>query len=282
MSHSGPSAKIEVVYLIRWSNPIDLTRRFAESYLSFPAGIEHRLTLICKGFQSQKQIDEHRSQFDGTAPFVIEMPDVGYDIGAYRFAVDQSNQDLYCFLNSYSVICAPRWLESFSDCALDPRVGLVGATASYESPFSEVMARLAARRPSLGMLRHGIPGAIKQWLYFPPFPNPHIRTNAFMMRRSVLQRVMWPRSPSRRAALRFEAGRQSLTRQVQKMHLEVVVVGCDGRHYPISQWPSSCTFRQNGQHNVLVADNRTIEYNTATPERRRQLAINAWGPYAAG
>ena len=267
-------------YLVRGSNPLDLTRRFAESYLSCPAGTDHRLTLICKGFQNQRQIAGHCSLFGCTAPSVIEVPDVGYDIGAYRLALDKSRYDLCCFLNSYSVIRAPGWLKSFSDCALDPRVGMVGATASHESFFSDAMARLAARKPNLGMLRHGIPGAVKYWVYFPPFPNPHIRTNAFMMRRDVVQRVRWPQNPCKIGALRFENGRRSLTRQVLKMGLDVVIVGRDGRHYSAPEWPTSGTFRQNEQHNLLVADNQTTAYIAASPELRRQLAVKAWGTNA--
>lgn len=78
-------------------------------------------------------------------------------------------------------------------------------------------------------------------------------------------------------ALRFENGRRSLTRQVLKMGLEAVIVGRDGQRYEVSEWPSSGTFRQNEQHNLLVADNRTIEYTTALPELRRRLDIKAWG-----
>jgi len=65
------------------------------------------------------------------------------------------------------------------------------------------------------------------------------------------------------------------------MGLDAVIVGRDGRRFGISEWPSSGTFRQNEQRNLLVADNRTIEYSTAEPERRRQLAAAAWGTDAA-
>jgi hypothetical protein len=131
------------------------------------------------------------------------------------------------------------------------------------------------------MLRHGVPGAVKYWAYFPAFPNPHIRANAFMIRRDVFQGVRWPRNPSRLESFRLESGRRSLTRQVLKLGLDAVVVGRDGRRYGVSEWPSSGTFRQNNQENLLVADNHTIEYCTAAAERRRQLAAAAWGANAA-
>jgi hypothetical protein len=282
VSLSGCSEGIEVFYLIRWSNPVDLTRRFAESYLSYPPATDHQLTLIFKGFQSQHHIADHCSVFDGRELSIINAPDTGFDIGAYRLALESTTNGLCCFLNSHSIIRAPGWLKHLSNCALDPRIGIVGATASYESLSSDAMASIAADKPLLSMLRlrQGIPGAIRKWAYFPMFPNPHIRTNAFMIKREVFQRVRWPRNPSRMDALRFENGRRSLTRQVLKMGLDAVIVGRDGRRYEVAEWPSSGTFRQNEQHNVLVADNRTIEYATAAPEIRRRLAIKAWGTSA--
>jgi hypothetical protein len=209
------------------------------------------------------------------------VPDTGYDIGAYRTALDSSLSDYCCFLNSYSIIQAPGWLESLSACALNPNVGIVGATASYEGPFSDVLKNIDAKRRNLGSSWRSVAQALKNWAYFPTFPNPHIRTNAFMMSRKLCHRIRWPRDPSRFEALRFESGRGNLTRQVLKMGLDAVIVGRDGRYYGISEWPSSGTFRQNGQHNVLVADNRTLEYAAAVPELRRQLAIKAWGLNAA-
>lgn len=285
MSNLRHDNSIGVFYLVAWSgerrlNPLDLARRFAESYLRFPAGAAHKLTLIISGFPDYAQTAELLSLFDSSLPSVIHVSGVDYDIGKYRVALETSDFELCCFLNSYSIIRASGWLAEFSQCASNSRVGLVGATASYQSNFSDAMARIAARNPSLGMLRHGVPGAVLYWAYFPAFPNPHIRTNAFAIRRDVFQRVKWPRNPSRIETFRFESGRRSLTRQVLKMGLDAVIVGRDGRRYGVSEWPSSGTFRQNEQDNLLVDDNHTIDYSIAAPERRRQLAAAAWGTNA--
>jgi hypothetical protein len=281
VSHPKCGVSIEVFYLARGSNPVDLTRRFAESYLAYPAGICHRLTLICKGFQNQQQIAEHRSLFGGASLSVFEVPDSGYDIGAYRIAMETSRSDLCCFLNSHSVICAPGWLATLAECALDSKVGIVGATASYESAFTNARATITVSKSGYRAWLRRFFRLVRNWAYFPAFPNPHIRTNAFMIRRDVFQRIRWPRSISKLGALRFESGRLSLTRQVLKMGLNVVIVGRDGQHYGASDWPSSGTFRQNEQQNLLVADNRTTEYATAAPEFRSELTIKAWGTKAA-
>jgi hypothetical protein len=285
MSCLNFEGKIGIFYLVAWSGerklaPLDFARRFAESYARFSAGVNHRLILILSRNQNEVQIAELDSLFGGTAPSVFPVSGIDYDIGMYRSALAATNFELYCFLNSYSVILAPGWLKSLSDCALNPRVGLVGATASYQSIFSDAVTKLSPRRQSLGQLSSGVSVAVKCVAHFPPFPNPHIRTNAFMIRKDVFQRICWPRNPSRMETFRFESGRRSLTRQVLKMGLDAMIVGCDGRPYSVSEWPSSGTFRQNEQDNVLVADNHTIDYDSASSERRRQLAAAAWGVHS--
>jgi hypothetical protein len=275
------NTKIEVFYLVRWSNPVNLTSRFAKSYLSCAAGADHKLTLICKGFENRADIDDHCSQFDNAPLSVIDLPDTGYDIGAYRTALDLSLSDHCCFLNSYSIIQAQGWLESFSAYSQNPNIGIVGATASYEGPFSDVLKDPNVEKINPGSSWRHIAGTLRNWAYFPTFPNPHIRTNAFMMSRRLCQAIRWPRDPSKFEALKFESGHRNLTRQVLKMGLDAIIVGRDGKSYGISEWPSSGTFRQSGQHNVLVADNRTLEYADAVPELKRQLAIKAWGLNAA-
>ncbi len=273
-------AAIEVFYLIRWSNPVALTRQFAESYFSYSSGIEHTLKLICKGFRNQIDIDEHKSLFEVASPAVLTVPDSGYDVGAYRSALYSSGADLCCFLNSYSTIQASEWLRSLFDATSNPKVGIAGATASYEGSSPDLVSLSKPSEVSRPPSWRDFLGPVKSRIYFPAFPNPHVRTNAFMVRSEIARRIRWPRSPSRSEALRFESGYRGLTRQVQRLGLDAVIVGRNGRHYGISEWPSSGTFRQNEQHNLLVADNRTADYATASPEIRKQLTVMAWGPAA--
>jgi hypothetical protein len=54
-------------------------------------------------------------------------------------------------------------------------------------------------------------------------------------------------------------------------------VGRDGVAHPPERWPESATFRAGGQANLLVADNRTRQYDRAEGAERRALAEAAWG-----
>jgi hypothetical protein len=131
----------------------------------------------------------------------------------------------------------------------------VGATGSYES-----MKSPEAR--------------------FPCFPNPHIRTNAFMLnRQNFCQITRDLRIPNKLAAHLFESGPHGLTRSIIAMGLQPVIVGRNGRGYSIDHWVRSEVFRQARQDNLLIADNQTRLFaETPFPEKRR-LAAMAWGRY---
>ena len=56
------------------------------------------------------------------------------------------------------------------------------------------------------------------------------------------------------------------------------VVGRDGVAYPSERWRESATFRSGGQRNLLIADNRTFQYEQADPAFKNTLERMAWGP----
>jgi hypothetical protein len=172
---------------------------------------------------------------------------------------EQVVAERYCFVNSASVVLADGWLGFLERALLAPRVGMVGATGSYESPNSV--------RP--GPLRRLRPG-------HEPFPNPHLRTNGFALERQLLIDLDWPTGLTKLEAVALEGGSRSLTRQVRERGLETLVVGRDGAGYPPERWRQSATFRSGEQANLLLADNRTRHYQDAGPLTRRGLAWLAW------
>jgi hypothetical protein len=120
----------------------------------------------------------------------------------------------------------------------------------------------------------------EQLLRFEPFPAHHVRTNAFMLERSIFAAVRMGRVARKMDAYLLESGRASLTRQVQGMGLRTLVVARDGAFYDHEQWPASGTFWQGDQQELLVADNQTRSYTNGGIDRRRVLSAFAWGPRA--
>ena len=209
------------------------------------------------------------------------MSDFGFDLRAYYLAMQHSDHSNFCFLNSFSEIFADHWLAKMHSVIKSQGVGLVGATGSWESMYSNVRGcEETGQSQSVGA-RLWRPFRLQLCkLFFQPFPNWHVRTNAFIISRELALRF-WPRLiPTKRNAYLFEAGKKGLTARVMESGLDVFVIGRDGRAYSKEEWPNSKTYRAGNQENLLVADKQTDCYQKADPAERRHLAQAAWGDRA--
>jgi hypothetical protein len=242
------------------SGPLE---RFLTSCARHPAGIEHRLAVICNGFSGadDPRLSAIARALAGIEHELVLTPRPVVDLAAYRQAATELEAGTICFLNSYSRPLADRWLSKLLHPLADPAVGLVGASASFESAYSSAPFWLRPLRRRM----------------FGPFPSPHVRTNGFAIDRRLLLDLKWPPIDSKVSALAFEGGHASLTQQVRERGLDVMVVGADGIAYPAARWRESATFRAGGQRNLLIADNRTDQYEQADPRMRLRLEQMAWG-----
>lgn len=254
-------ADVCIVHLVWAPLGIPPLERFAASYLAHPAGTEHRLLLVFKEYRDPAALDAARAAVAGLGYDELHMPDSCLDLAAYVSVAEQRPEPWLFFCNSNSELLAGGWLATMLGHARRPGIGLVGATASYESFYS-------AAAPWEKPLRR---------LRFDPFPNPHVRTNGFLLSRELMLSLDWPKVRRKHSAWALESGRRSVTRQIAGRGLEPVVVGRDGAAYERDRWPESATFRSGDQSNLLVADNRTRRYDEAPPDERRMLAELAWG-----
>lgn len=188
----------------------------------------------------------------------IFLPDTGFDLGAYFAAASRVNEDLVCFFNTSSEISSQEWLQKLFVNLDQLDVGIVGASGSYEAPQHA-----------------GLPCT--------PFPNPHLRTNAFLIDRKLFLSTR-PNAPftTKLDAHLFEHGVRGLTRRLVCEGLKALVVGKDGRGYEPAWWIRSATFRQGAQSNLLVKDNQTSAYAGAAIPQKRFLFNLAWGDGSLG
>lgn len=250
---SRPSAA--VVFLARGYEQDHRSRfqRFLHSYIHYPAGYCHKLYVVYKGFQNSQAESDARLLFANVPHSAHVMDDVGFDIGAYSRIVREIEEEFVCFFNSHSEIATTNWLYKLASNLEDPEVGMVGATGSYES------------------LNYIHPD-------FPLFPNPHLRTNAFMLRTSHARRYFSDRIIDEKAdAWRFESGTNSLTQQVFASGLACLIVGRNGCGYGHKSWTQSETFRQGLQSNLLIFDNVTRSYIDMLPAERVSAIRRTWG-----
>jgi hypothetical protein len=273
--------QVGLVYLVRHRNGPGPFDAFLDSYREHESGTPHDLILAFKGFNDPAELREYRSSARDLPHSALRLPDQGVDLQTYVAVARQIEHEYVCFVNSFSVILAPGWLSLLLSAAKEPMVGAAGASGSWESPYSHLTAVHRGNRggsPSSRLRRiRGYFVLLRKQREYPEFPNPHLRTNAFLMRRDRFLSLSIPKRVGKAAAARVESGRRSITRQLGKQGLAPVVAGRDGRSFAPADWPDSCTFRQGDQINLLVADNRTQQYASASTELRAGLAELAWG-----
>jgi hypothetical protein len=296
---------IGIIYLCRFAEGERPVHRFLESYLGHPAGRDHDLIVVFKGFPDRESLEQAQSLFAGVPINALEVDDHGFDVGSYVKAAKLAPNRRLLFLNTFSQIRADNWLEHF-DRALDrPEVGVVGATGSWaantagpEATMVFLVRRILGLPAQLhqsvehvsldgGNARAARGSAARSYLSAPfdyvvryyrfgRFPNPHLRTNAFMMDRARFLALDLPSFTSKSDTYGFESGRRSMTKQILTQGLQPVVIDRQGRVYRIPEWKLSSTFRVGEQENLVVADNRTANFSEASPAHRQYLEKLSW------
>lgn len=283
--------KICVAHLVRYCNDISLFKNFIESYKRHSAGIPHDLIIILKGFsENSSDINIYTKLLVDLDYQIFYINDDGFDITAYHKLANQYNYYGYCFLNSNSQIIADDWLNLLNEALIKKNIGLVGATGSYQS-FATPMTPIKtfknhSRRKEgliwatgvfmiiyLNYLKH----ILKYRIYFDKFPNYHIRTNAFMIKRTVFLNLCVGEFLTKLDAYKFESGKNGLSKQIVNMGLDILVVGKNGKFYKKEEWSLSNTFWQGNQSNLLVSDNQTKAYENSNEESKELYRYHAWG-----
>jgi hypothetical protein len=231
--------------------------RFGAAYRAVDPGVEHRLVTLYNGFHGD--VDDVRDALGVAAHQEVRMQRPVQDLVAYRRALDVVACERVAFLNSWSEPLADGWLAALTAALDDPGVGIAGCTGSWESPASEAPPHLKLHR----------------LLLFHRFPNPHVRTNAFALLAELGRALEWEVRRRKVGAESLESGKRGLTRQVMARGLRPVVASRRGV-VEVEDWPEARVFRSGRQEELLVADNRTRQYDEADPRRKRVLARMAW------
>ncbi len=266
-------------------------RRFLRSYSSHTAGIAHELVIVLNGApevgadtgakqggsRAGKALtrEDLEAELTGIEHRLVVLDEPVPDLAAYGLTALSLTHTRLCFLNSYSVILADRWLAIILQALEDSRTGLVGATASWESQSRWIRGR--ARHWPYQLLR--LRGSRRD---YPRFPNPHIRSTAFAIDRANLLAMKLETARDKRDTYLLESGRRSITKQILERDLRAVITGRDGRVYGVKDWAASRTYRSGEQENLLVSDRRTEDWARASPRLRRRLSRDAWGEHYVG
>jgi len=247
--------KPAVVYLARDVNPPRFARAFLQSLVQYRSGGPYDLAVLLKGQKQQahnRMLDRFERQFTGK---VIRLPisDEIFATNAFFEAARLLPHERLLFFVSWSRILTSDWLVPYHAAfASDARCALVGASGGYEA-LDETT----------------------------PFPNVNVRTTAFMVDRKTFLALDPGDLSTKRGGNLFEAGPNSMTRQIERSGRSFLLVDREGRAYSPAEWPASRTFRSGNQEGLIVADNRTHHYAVGSRRKRLKLARLNWGSEAS-
>jgi hypothetical protein len=277
---------LALVYLARGADGgLPAAKAFFEAYCAYPPRCPHELIVITKGWSGIAGRDEVEQLVQANGARLVDLPDDGFDWGAYMRLAPLLKHTWVCFLNTHSRPCVDGWLNLLRVTAEAPgmHIGAVSATASWETlvpfiPLPSVNAKY--NNPlvyPLRLIRNTV-RFVTNIRDFPPFPNPHLRSNAFIVLRELFVDFAAAQQIPRckRDALKLESGRAGFSAFLGTRGLKMLVAGADGRVYGPKEWVDSGTFRVPRQPNLLVADNQTIAYEMADLNLKRNFEKSAW------
>jgi len=347
--------RIVVIYLARNAEGIAPLEKFVSSYMRNPAGIEHALAVVYKGFKRHDELNAAKSVFGSLPHIGVEISDEGFDVNAYLEAARRLDHDYVCCMNTFTEIACAGWLSMLYQHAASPRVGIAGAMGSYESlydsyalirkviwlcneiavgydeqfayfydfiidnyckswkaraagqanPIAKIFAPsiiaaisrlkrsasltelLCLARPQGSLderFQHiwtGLtsPGRrLVDYSRFPPFPDPHIRSNGFMISRQHFLELKTD-IKTKLDACAFESGNNSMTSRVRRKGLGAIVVDRAGQGYDVADWVQSRTFRLGNQEDLILTDNQSRTFDAMTPGSRATHVRMSWGDY---
>ncbi len=272
-----------VVHLIREKNGIEPFKLFLNSYFKNKSGIEHDILFVFKKNALNSDLKIYKNLVKEIPHKFLVIEDKGFDIDTYFLVAKKTDYKYYVFLNSFSIIHSQNWLLKMYTYISKYNIGLVGASGSMQSICPNINLKEFLYQKKFFKIKNFFKYVFLLFLYpflfyfYGKFPNPHIRTNAFMISRNDFLKIDFGRFLFKFQTWYFESGRNSLTKQVEKNGKKVVIVGDDFKSYEKKQWEKSNTFWNNDQGNLLISDNQSRKYKYANKELRILFKNSAWG-----
>jgi hypothetical protein len=244
---------VAIVYIARVTNEeeIELVDKFIKSLARYEVGANYKLYICFKDIK-MKNLKIIRRILKETTYNEIFLPSGGYDIGSYSIIAKQISENKVIFFNTSTEVKKNNWLAKMM-MNINKKYFIIGGSGSFET-LSPVIQN------------------------HPIFPNPHIRTNGFLIDREFFLNITKEiEIKNKEEAWNIESGRNSLSAKIFKIDGQVCVVDKFGIGYDFERWPVSKTFRSSNQKNILFSDNRVREYANSESNYKNLLYLNTWG-----
>jgi hypothetical protein len=279
--------KISVIYLAYIPFKESYLSNFVNSYKKYDSGITHELIILFNGHNDLVEVDPFITILnESNISYNIFYSPEKFDIASYFYISKLLKSKYVCFLNTYSEIQNNKWLLYYYNGIEKINIGCVSATAawgdySHDDEFKHLLNNIS----TITILKFK-----KLFIYyfnFYPKVKAHLRTNAFIINRKLFLSLNFEKvrpkllnliiniSHNKIKSLCFEHGKNSLSNQLKKLNLNLLVVDRNGNLYEEQDWYNSCTFWSSKQENLLISDNQTKKYDLS--HQKYNYTYAAWG-----
>lgn len=279
--------KIAVCYLARFpskkSFPDDMERlaKFVASYKQYTSGVDHNLWIIVKGNEAQKAVKIIRNSEIETR--ILWVKDSGHDLGSYTEFAKLIRPEWLFLLNANSEIMCDDWLLKFWNIAQSNKLSVIGSTASFgsyadggSSDFYKIYPRNIYSY--LRLIRDAL-NRVKYSSSFPKYPNPHVRTNALLVKSEVwLSYFLDQKIETKLDCYLLESGIDSFYNFIVNKYGDFGIVGRDMIIRYKNDWFFNGAFRTPLQDDyLLIADKHTRTYSQSSNKFfRDRLQFESW------
>ena len=262
---------IVVVYLFSKYDSKKSIFNFIKNYKKFKSGKKHKLIICFKGsFNNslEKKIKKliHPNKFRTYVD-----PNVNdYDWGSYRRIASFNKKNIMFFFNCHSYPVVDNWLKKFYD-NFGYKV-VLAPTGSFQSLTSSCLNGMYFNN-FIKSFYYGI----LNLRYFKLFPNPHIRSNCYMISAKDYINLDLNVCNYKVDTWKNESGRNGMTQQLLKKGYKIYVINKKGEKIKMHEWKKSETYAYKNQSQLIIEDKHTREYNKLDKRKKFFYSVNCWG-----
>ena len=263
-----------VAYVAYFPFGIEYLKKFLACYEKFQSGEKHKLLICFKGFPNYQSLEKWKKEIKVEFIELYEKDEKNdFDIGSYFRIANLYKNNIILFLDTYTRMNCHSWLKIFLNNYKEKR--LIGATGSFSSISSQFLGFYYSQYSKFQQIKWGL-SHIKK---FKLFPNPHVRTTAFLIKGHDLIQLNFEKEKfiNKIETNYFESGRKNLTVQLQNKGFDVGIVNSDNIFFYIKDWKLSNTYCLGNQSKLVFVDNRTDEYQNSDQNQKRKMYYFCWG-----